>query len=98
MLAQSESEGTLDAVEAGIFDLATGTEWALRYGSEAAMTVLRVDAVRRMCLTILSMLKDAADHHEQGFGRGRTSTESELGRSLPLRHAGRTDPTAQDED
>ena len=42
---EGERDGTLDARKAGILDIATATEWALRYGTEAAMTVLRVDSI-----------------------------------------------------
>jgi T-complex protein 1 subunit theta len=40
---ESENGGTLDAAKAGIFDLLEATQWALRYGTEAAINVLRVD-------------------------------------------------------
>lgn len=40
---ESESGGVIDAAKAGIFDLYESTLWAIRYGTEAAISVLRVD-------------------------------------------------------
>lgn len=42
---QAENGGTLDAVKAEIFDLLASTRWAIRYGTDAAITVLRVDSI-----------------------------------------------------
>jgi len=42
---EGETDGTLDANKAKIYDMFTATEWAIRYGTEAAITVLRVDAI-----------------------------------------------------
>lgn len=43
---EGENGGVLDAAKAGIFDLLEATLWAIRYGSEAAINVLRVDVGR----------------------------------------------------
>lgn len=40
---EGENSGVIDAAKAGIFDLLEGTLWAIRYGTEAAVNVLRVD-------------------------------------------------------
>lgn len=40
---ESETGGVIDAAKAGIFDLYESTLWAIRYGTEAAISVLRVD-------------------------------------------------------
>ena len=40
---EGENGGIIDAPRAGIFDLLEATLWAIRYGTEAAISVLRVD-------------------------------------------------------
>lgn len=40
---EGEDGGVIDAAKAGIFDLYESTLWAIRYGTEAAISVLRVD-------------------------------------------------------
>ncbi|CAG8537912.1 3581_t:CDS:2 [Ambispora gerdemannii] len=42
---ENEKDGTIDAANAGIFDLLVAKSWALRYATEAALTVLRVDQI-----------------------------------------------------
>lgn len=42
---EAETGGTLDAHKAEIYDLLASTKWALRYGTDAAITVLRVDSI-----------------------------------------------------
>lgn len=42
---EGENDGILDAVEAEILDLLAATRWALRYGTDAAVSVLRVDSI-----------------------------------------------------
>lgn len=42
---QAENGGTLDAKKAEIFDLLAATRWAIRYGTDAAISVLRVDSI-----------------------------------------------------
>ncbi|GAA5839132.1 hypothetical protein JCM3766R1_002266 [Sporobolomyces carnicolor] len=42
---EGENGGTLDAVEHEILDLLAATRWALRYGTDAAISVLRVDSI-----------------------------------------------------
>lgn len=42
---EAESGGTLDANKAEIYDLLAATRWAIRYGTDAAITVLRVDSI-----------------------------------------------------
>ncbi|KAL8283198.1 hypothetical protein RQP46_005976 [Phenoliferia psychrophenolica] len=39
------SGGTLDAAKAEIYDLLAATRWAIRYGTDAAVSVLRVDSI-----------------------------------------------------
>ncbi|CAH7681243.1 chaperonin Cpn60/TCP-1 family [Phakopsora pachyrhizi] len=38
-------EGIINAKSSKILDLLTGTSWAIRYGSEAAISILRVDSI-----------------------------------------------------
>ena len=45
---QGENGGILDAPAAEIYDLLAATRWALRYGVDAAISVLRVDSI--MCV------------------------------------------------
>ncbi|KAL7009982.1 T-complex protein 1 subunit theta [Cystobasidiomycetes sp. EMM_F5] len=59
---EGENGGVLDAAAAGIFDLMDATLWAVRYGTEAAINVLRVDVgssivqeVQVMTLTFLGL-------------------------------------------
>ena len=40
---EGENGGIVDVTKAGIFDLLEATSWAIRYGTEAAVSVLRVD-------------------------------------------------------
>ncbi|CAG8691795.1 4760_t:CDS:2, partial [Ambispora leptoticha] len=42
---ENEKDGTVDAVKAGIFDLLVVKSWAIRYATDAALTVLRVDQI-----------------------------------------------------
>lgn len=42
---EGENGGTIDAVEHEILDLLAATRWALRYGTDAAISVLRVDSI-----------------------------------------------------
>lgn len=42
---QGENGGIIDAVEHDILDLLAATRWALRYGTDAAISVLRVDSI-----------------------------------------------------
>ena len=42
---QGEGASTLDAAEAGILDAYLVKYWAIKYASNAAMTVLKVDQV-----------------------------------------------------
>ncbi|GAA6014848.1 hypothetical protein JCM11491_002136 [Sporobolomyces phaffii] len=42
---EGENGGILDAVEHEILDLLAATRWALRYGTDAAISVLRVDSI-----------------------------------------------------
>ncbi|GAA5997304.1 chaperonin-containing T-complex subunit CCT8 [Rhodotorula paludigena] len=42
---EGENGGVLDAKQAEIYDLLAGTRWALRYGTDAAISVLRVDSI-----------------------------------------------------
>ncbi|BGP52746.1 hypothetical protein JCM8202_004379 [Rhodotorula sphaerocarpa] len=42
---EAENGGVLNAKEAEIFDLLAATRWALRYGTDAAISVLRVDSI-----------------------------------------------------
>ncbi|KAI9608356.1 hypothetical protein KEM48_003291 [Puccinia striiformis f. sp. tritici PST-130] len=39
------SDGLIDAKETKILDLLSGTSWAIRFASEAAMSILRVDSI-----------------------------------------------------
>ncbi|KAA1081206.1 T-complex protein 1 subunit theta [Puccinia graminis f. sp. tritici] len=39
------SDGVVDAKETKILDLLSGTSWAIRFASEAAMSILRVDSI-----------------------------------------------------
>jgi len=45
LFAQGENGGILDATEHEILDLLAATRWALRYGTDAAISVLRVDSI-----------------------------------------------------
>ena len=40
---EGDNGGIVDAAKEGIFDLLEATQWAIRYGTEAAINVLRVD-------------------------------------------------------
>jgi len=42
---EGENGGILDATEHEILDLLAATRWALRYGTDAAISVLRVDSI-----------------------------------------------------
>ncbi|GAA5856228.1 hypothetical protein JCM8547_000830 [Rhodosporidiobolus lusitaniae] len=42
---EAENGGVLDANKAEIYDLLAATRWALRYGTDAAISVLRVDSI-----------------------------------------------------
>ncbi|GAA5972658.1 hypothetical protein JCM11641_002961 [Rhodosporidiobolus odoratus] len=42
---EAENGGVLDAHKAEIYDLLAATRWALRYGTDAAISVLRVDSI-----------------------------------------------------
>ncbi|KAK4055280.1 T-complex protein 1 subunit theta [Microbotryomycetes sp. JL201] len=42
---EAENGGVLDASKAEIYDLLAATRWALRYGTDAAISVLRVDSI-----------------------------------------------------
>lgn len=42
---EADSTGILDANKAEIYDLLASTRWAIRYGTDAAVTVLRVDSI-----------------------------------------------------
>ncbi|GAA5896296.1 chaperonin-containing T-complex subunit CCT8 [Sporobolomyces salmoneus] len=42
---EGENGGIIDAVEHDILDLLAATRWALRYGTDAAISVLRVDSI-----------------------------------------------------
>ncbi|GEM06113.1 T-complex protein 1 subunit theta [Rhodotorula toruloides] len=42
---EGENGGILDASKAEIYDLLAATRWALRYGTDAAISVLRVDSI-----------------------------------------------------
>ncbi|KAK9899462.1 T-complex protein 1 [Cystobasidium minutum MCA 4210] len=57
---ESESGGVVDAAKAGIFDLYESTLWAIRYGTEAAISVLRVDSI------IMSKAAGIAPPKQQG--------------------------------
>lgn len=80
------SGGTLDAAKAEIYDLLAATRWAIRYGTDAAVSVLRVDSI--MCVLVLSWCarsQSGADvrpqQHEPTGGRAGTSqTERLVGR------------------
>lgn len=48
---QADSTGILDANKAEIYDLLASTRWAIRYGTDAAVTVLRVDSIMCVVLT-----------------------------------------------
>jgi len=43
--AEKSESGLIDAKKAGIVDLLVGTEWAIRYATQAAITILQVDAI-----------------------------------------------------
>lgn len=43
--AQGGEDGLIDTKAAGILDLLAATSWAIRYGTEAAISVLRVDSI-----------------------------------------------------
>jgi hypothetical protein len=47
-VSQAENGGVLNAKEAEILDLLAATRWALRYGTDAAISILRVDSI--MCV------------------------------------------------
>lgn len=66
---EGERDGTLDARKAGILDIATATEWALRYGTEAAMTVLRVDSIIMSKAVRGARACDCADARRPGSRR-----------------------------
>jgi len=57
---EGENGGVIDAAKAGIFDLLEGTLWAIRYGTEAAANVLRVDSI------IMSKAAGIAPPKQQG--------------------------------
>ncbi|KAM0793383.1 hypothetical protein ACM66B_000837 [Microbotryomycetes sp. NB124-2] len=42
---EAENGGVIDASKAEIYDLLAATRWALRYGTDAAISVLRVDSI-----------------------------------------------------
>ncbi|KAK4057565.1 T-complex protein 1 subunit theta [Microbotryomycetes sp. JL221] len=42
---EAENGGVVDASKSEIYDLLAGTRWALRYGTDAAISVLRVDSI-----------------------------------------------------
>jgi len=42
---EADSDGTLDAKEAEIFDSLAAKAWAIRLATEAAVSVLRVDSI-----------------------------------------------------
>ncbi|KAI5481432.1 T-complex protein 1 subunit theta [Pseudohyphozyma bogoriensis] len=42
---EADKSGTLDAAKAGIYDLLAATRWAIRYGTDAAVSILRVDSI-----------------------------------------------------
>ena len=50
-VSQAENGGVLNAKEAEILDLLAATRWALRYGTDAAISILRVDSI--MCVLAL---------------------------------------------
>jgi len=55
-----ESGSVIDAAKAGVFDLLDATLWAIRYGTEAAVSVLRVDSI------IMSKAAGIAPPKQQG--------------------------------
>ncbi|CAD6584675.1 MAG: T-complex protein 1 subunit theta [Cyphobasidiales sp. Tagirdzhanova-0007] len=57
---EGENGGIIDAPRAGIFDLLEATLWAIRYGTEAAISVLRVDSI------IMSKAAGIAPPKQQG--------------------------------
>jgi T-complex protein 1 subunit theta len=44
-LLQDESDGTVDVIPAGIFDVFTTKFWGIQYATNAASTILRVDQI-----------------------------------------------------
>lgn len=74
-----DSSGVLDAQKHGILDLMVVTEWALRYATQAAITVLQVDAI------IMSKVRHTsefgislADNFSTGFRYCRAETKPKL--------------------
>ncbi|RUS26543.1 hypothetical protein BC938DRAFT_470631 [Jimgerdemannia flammicorona] len=42
---ENETDGTQDAVKAGIYDVLTAKYWGIKYATDAALTILRVDQI-----------------------------------------------------
>ncbi|RUP45988.1 T-complex protein 1 theta subunit [Jimgerdemannia flammicorona] len=42
---KNETDGTQDAVKAGIYDVLTAKYWGIKYATDAALTILRVDQI-----------------------------------------------------
>jgi hypothetical protein len=73
---QGENDGVLDAHKAEIYDLLAATRWALRYGTDAAISVLRVDSIMYVSShPFLCSLTDPSpsQQHEPSFGRTGTA-------------------------